>query len=350
MRRTIVYRKRRLAARPGETRDIRDTRDTRNGARGRARLASALLFPVFFCCGIMLRASFAGSSLRRAPAQTDAGALLQARRRADKSAARARKLEQELETQRLQLAFLARTAMLGELSGALAHELSQPLTAILYNARAAQRGAARDPACPQEVRQIVDSVIGDANRAIEVIRRLQALFMRNAPRREPVDLNQLIDETLELVHKHLQARQVKVARDLQRGLLRIRGDSVQLLQVLINLVLNACDAMQAAPPEQRVLTLQSRVHGGHSSSISVSDTGAGIPVEAMEHLFEPFFTTKPGGTGFGLSISRTIIANHGGKIEAANNPDRGATFCISFPETIAIGVPSRRGSSDITIA
>jgi C4-dicarboxylate-specific signal transduction histidine kinase len=292
----------------------------RTRAATAALLAAPLLFPVILLCGARLRARHAGAALQEAT-QSAADAT-----------ARATKLESELQSQRMQLAFLARASMLGELSGAFAHELSQPLTAIFYNARAAQRGFASDAACPPELRHIMESIVSDAHRAIETIQRLRSLFMKHAPRRETLDLNELLEESLELVQTHLHANGVQVIRRVHQGLVRIRGDSVQLLQVLVNLMLNACDAMKSTPPEHRALTLETHVIGERGASISVTDSGSGIAADAAGRLFEPFFTTKPKGTGFGLSIARAIISSHGGRIDAFNNPGRGATFRIVFPD------------------
>ncbi|MBK4738460.1 sensor histidine kinase [Noviherbaspirillum pedocola] len=257
--------------------------------------------------------------------------LQEANRTVDELRERATKLEHELQKQRMQVSFLARSSMLGELSGAFAHELTQPLTAISYNVKAAQRGFVNEATCPEELRRILESITADASRAIATIQRLRSLFMKHTPRHDPVDLNELLSESENLVRTHLGAHGVKLTRRLHKGMLRVRGDSVQLLQVLVNLILNACDSMKGTPPELRMLTLESRSLGPRSASISITDNGTGIAADAVGHLFDPYFTTKPNGTGFGLSISRAIISSHGGHIEAFNNPGRGATFRIVFP-------------------
>ena len=237
----------------------------------------------------------------------------------------------KMQSQHAQLTFLARAATLGELSGALAHELNQPLTAILSNAQAARRFMAEDTSDLQEIRDILTDIIDDDKRAAGIIRRLRALFTGDGPKLEPFDLNRLISETLDLAHSYLITRNVKVMARLHPGLLWVQGDQVQLQQVLLNIILNACQAMSDNAPDKREMVLRTGVGMEGVVWATLSDTGSGIPANVLDRIFDSFCTTKLGGTGLGLSISHSIITQHGGSIEAMNNPDCGATFRITLP-------------------
>jgi signal transduction histidine kinase len=237
---------------------------------------------------------------------------------------------EELQRQREQLAHLTRVAVLGELSGALAHELNQPLAAILANAQAARRLLARPGASLDDIREILDDIIAEDKRAGEVIRRLRALFRKGAVTLAAVDLGDLVRDTVALVQGRLVAGQVTVELDLQAGL-AARADRVQLQQVLLNLIVNACDAMEATPREGRHLRLSTSRLADGRVQIEVADGGPGIAPQLAGKVFEPFFTTKAEGLGFGLSISREIVQQHGGDIDAANDPAGGCVLRVRLP-------------------
>jgi C4-dicarboxylate-specific signal transduction histidine kinase len=236
-----------------------------------------------------------------------------------------------LEEQRRQLTHLSRVALLGELSGALAHELNQPLTAIVSNAQAGQRFLSQDPAALSEVREILGDIVDESKRAGEVIRRLRTLMKKGESQLQPIDLNEVTSEVLELAHADFIARSVMVRRDLAPALPEVRGDRVQLQQVLLNLIVNACDAMGDREPSERTLSVVTRSDGNGMVQVSIADCGCGISAGGIEQLFEPFFTTKEHGLGLGLTICRSIVAAHGGRLWAANNPVRGATFSLALP-------------------
>jgi len=219
-------------------------------------------------------------------------------------------------------------ALLGELSAAFAHELNQPLAAIMANARAAQRLMAREPPDQTEVRNILEDIVADDRRAGEVIHRLQALLKRGELQLQPLDINQLVHEVVELVHSELIRREVILHTVLAPDLPRVPADRVQVQQVLMNLVFNACEAMNEQPREERNVTIVTRSTAGGEVAVAVSDQGTGIPTGKEEQVFEPFYTSKRHGLGLGLTICRTIVTAHGGALWAANNPDRGATFHI----------------------
>jgi two-component system sensor kinase FixL len=239
-----------------------------------------------------------------------------------------RRAEMQLMQHRAEIAHLGRVALLGELSAAIAHELNQPLAAIMANARAGQRLMSREPADAAEVCNILEDIVSDDRRASEVIHRLQALLKRGELQLQPLDINEVVREVVDLVHTELIRREVLLHTVLSPDLPRVPADRVQMQQVLMNLVFNACEAMGEQPREERNVTIVTRATSGGEVAIAVADQGSGIPDGKEEQLFEAFYTSKRHGLGLGLTICRTIVAAHGGALWAANNPDRGATFHI----------------------
>jgi two-component system, LuxR family, sensor kinase FixL len=242
-----------------------------------------------------------------------------------------KKAELEIERQRNELAHLSRITMLSELSGSLAHELNQPLAAILANAQAAQRFLAKEPPNLLEVREILHDIIDDDRHAGGVIQGLRLLLKKGEMRQEVLDLNEALQSVLKLVRSDLLNAGVSVHTELGQPLPKICGDRVQLQQVLINLVINASEAMSDRVSGQRLLTIRSGTDNAGQIWLAVSDRGRGIDAELMEHLFTPFYSTKEHGLGIGLSVCRRIIAAHGGELLASNNDDVGACFRISLP-------------------
>ena len=238
--------------------------------------------------------------------------------------------ELEAQQQRSELAHLSRVTMLGELSGSMAHELNQPLTAILSNAQAALRFLAHDDVDLDEVRDILADIVDQDNRAGEIIRRLRVLLKKGEVQQRPLDVNDLVREVLKLLSSDLANQNVSASTNLALALPTVTGDRVQLQQVLLNLLINACDAMSGVDSDRQIV-VSTEMADGAGVRFSVSDRGAGISAERLEHVFDPFFTTKTHGLGLGLSVCRTIITAHGGKLWAANNPERGATFCFTLP-------------------
>jgi len=242
-----------------------------------------------------------------------------------------RRAEHEIVAQRRQLAHLGRVAVVGEMSGALAHELNQPLTAILANARAAQRMLVRDRVDVTELRAILDDIVADDLRAGAVIHRVRALIRKGDVGPQQVVANEIVSEVLELTHSDLIQREVRVATRLAGSLPAVPGDRVQLQQVVLNLIVNACDAMADNPPSERTLSI-STFDEGMAVRVSVSDRGTGIAGDSVDAVFEPFVTSKEHGLGLGLAICRSIVNAHGGRMWAVNNPDRGATFHLLLPQ------------------
>jgi PAS domain S-box-containing protein len=242
-----------------------------------------------------------------------------------------RNAELEARQRREELAHITRIITVGEMATSLAHEINQPLTAILCNAQAARRflsGAATDL---DEVRQILDDIINDDQRAGEVIRRLRTLVRKEAPRLETVDLNHTVQEAMALARTTSLLDRLSVTAELSTELPALKGDHVQLQQVMLNLLLNAISAMKDAPPASRKLTIRTAREDIRTARVSVTDSGTGIGKCDVDRLFEPFYTTKADGLGMGLSISRTIVKAHQGTIGAENNPKGGATFYFTLP-------------------
>lgn len=257
--------------------------------------------------------------------------LVQLRRRRSAEVARQR-AEAETQQKRSELAHVTRVATLGELSGTLAHEVNQPLTAILSNSAAGIRLLDAPEPNVQEVRAALSDIREDTERAAEVIRRLRHMIKRDTPDFTKIDLNHVVETVERIVHSDAIMHGVTVDLDLAAGLPPIHGDNIQLQQVILNLMLNAFTSMRVSrcngTPRLIVRTCsidESNVR------VEVQDRGTGIVPERLETIFDPFVTSKPDGLGMGLSICRSIVERHDGKIWAANNPDGGATFVFTLP-------------------
>ena len=241
-----------------------------------------------------------------------------------------KRAELDAAAQRHELAHMNRVMILAEQSGALAHELSQPLVAILANAQAARRLVDRSPLDVGEVRETLDDVIKSGKRAAAVIHRLRDLLKKSTTALQPLDLNEVTREVLDLTRSDLLLRRVAITTELSPRMHPVLGDRVQLQQVILNLVINACDAMSTVEPAERELTLTT-VADDDCVQIAVADRGVGIPEGELASVFDPFVTNREQGLGLGLAISRSIVLAHRGRIEAENNADRGATFRCFLP-------------------
>jgi len=243
------------------------------------------------------------------------------------------RLKEEVEAQqhREELAHVTRVAMMGELTTSLAHEINQPLTAILSNAEAAQRFLSQASPDIREVRQILEDIIRDDRRANDVVRKVRALVKKEKLRDQPLDLNEVILVVVDLIRADSLLQGLSIATDLSPGLAVIHGDGIQLQQVILNLILNGAAAMRNSPSGQRKIIVRTAMLDSRTVKAFVTDFGTGIDENNIERLFEPFYTTKPEGLGMGLSISETIIKAHGGTMEARNNREGGATFAFTLP-------------------
>jgi signal transduction histidine kinase len=229
-------------------------------------------------------------------------------------------------TLRQHLAHATRVATAGELSGALAHELRQPLTSILANAEAASALLDRGNADPAQLRAILDDIAQQNRYAADVITRMRSFLQEREPRFEQLVLETVVHDALALTRGLLDRLGVVVNTDVGNGLPRVWGDSVQLVQVVLNLILNGCESMTHTPVAERVLRLQLARNDGQHVELVIEDRGDGLPLGAEERMFEPFFTTKETGLGLGLAVGRSIVTAHGGRLWGENNQDRGATF------------------------
>jgi signal transduction histidine kinase len=251
-----------------------------------------------------------------------------------------RRAEDALRTAQDELARVTRVTAMGELAASIAHEVTQPLTGIITNGNACLHWLANAPPNVEKARTTVERIIRDSNRASEVIRDIRTLVKKAQPHHEPIDLNELIDRTLILASGEMTRHQVELQTVLAADLPSVLGDRVQLQQVLLNLIMNAMEAMSSISGRARVLTIRSeRRETPETVIITVRDSGVGLDPRKAERLFDAFFTTKPEGMGLGLSICRTIISAHGGRLSNANNEDHGATFEFTLP---AYGDMSRR--------
>ncbi len=269
--------------------------------------------------------------------------LLLERRGRLRSQAALRESEARADEQRRELSHLGRVALVGELSAALAHEMKQPLAAIMTNAIVGQRLLQADGAATADLRAILEDIAADDRRATDVIDHVRGLVKKDGAKVQALSANTVVSEVLALVHSDLQRRGVVVSTRLCEPAPLVLADRVELQQVVLNLVLNACDAMSDSPPGERLLVVSTTTQG--DARIEVRDRGSGIAPDTLAKLFEPFVTTKREGLGLGLAICRSIVSAYGGYISAVNNPERGATFTVSLPLTGAASeVDSHLGS------
>jgi PAS domain S-box-containing protein len=247
------------------------------------------------------------------------------------AAIRTEQAEDALRKAQAELAHVTRITTLGELTASIAHEINQPLAAVISNADACIGWLGRDPADLDAARRSVEWIVEDANRASEVIRRIRALAKKTEIEMVPVDINQVVREVMALVRRELATHAVSVRMELSSGLPNICGDRIQLQQVLINLVMNGIEAMQANVELPRELAIRSSRDGDEHLLLTVTDRGLGLDSDVTDRMFMPFFTTKSSGLGMGLSICRSIIEAHAGRLSAFPNEGSGATFQIALP-------------------
>jgi C4-dicarboxylate-specific signal transduction histidine kinase len=239
--------------------------------------------------------------------------------------------DEALNQARLELTHVARTATLSAMTASITHEVSQPISGILTNASTCARMLATDPPNVVGAAETIRRTIRDANRASEVIKRLRAMFAKKAPVMELLDLNEAAQEVISVSSAELRRYRSVLETDFAEHLSPVSGDRVQLQQVILNLLLNAADAMSGIEDRPRTLRVRTEMHGGDHVKVLVQDAGVGLDPRAMEKLFEAFYTTKAQGLGIGLAISRSIIESHKGKLWAMPNEGPGATFGFSIP-------------------
>jgi C4-dicarboxylate-specific signal transduction histidine kinase len=238
--------------------------------------------------------------------------------------------EEALRQARADLAYVSRVTTMGELTASLAHEVNQPIAAAVTNANTCLRWLTRDHPDVEEARAAASRIVKDGTRAGEIISRTRLLFEKGASQHDLVDVNEVIGEMIVLLRGETTRYSISVRTELAADLPQVMGDRVQLQQVMMNLIMNSIDAMKDADGT-RELAIKSQRTENDQVLVSVDDTGMGLPPQQADQVFSAFFTTKPHGTGMGLRISRSIIESHGGRLWAADNSPRGASFCFTLP-------------------
>jgi C4-dicarboxylate-specific signal transduction histidine kinase len=243
----------------------------------------------------------------------------------------AKMAEEELQEAQTELAHAARVTVLGELTASIAHEVNQPLAGVVISSKACLNWLDSLPPNIEEARRSVDRIIKATNRAGEVIQRIRAFSRKTVVRKTPVDVNDVIEDVVPLVRHEVLAHGVSLRLELAAALPPVLGERVQLQQVIVNLLLNGIQAMRSVTHRTRELLIRSREHGPDQVLVTVEDSGTGIEPQNVDRLFDAFFTTKPDGMGIGLSICRSIIEQHGGRIWAVRNAGAGSTFQFTLP-------------------
>ncbi len=251
--------------------------------------------------------------------------------------------EDALHEARAELAHVARANTVGALTASIAHEVNQPLSGIVTNANTCLRLLAEDPPNVAHARETAQRTIRDANRAAEVIARLRALFRKRRIVTEPLDLNEVVNEVIALTRSEVRRGGVVLREELATALPHVFGDRVQLQQVLLNLILNALEATSTVTDRPRELCIRTHARDEHVE-IGVQDNGVGLHGRDPEKIFEPFVTSKEGGMGMGLSISRSIVERHGGRIWAASRSEHGAELVFVLPASTAAPAPRDRAT------
>jgi len=249
----------------------------------------------------------------------------------------ARRVEEEMHQARADLAHVARVTTLGELTAAIAHEINQPLSALVTRGSACLNWLDHEPPNLERVRSSIAAMIDSSKRAGEVISRLRAMMKKSTPHRDLLNINDTILAVIPLVRAEAQQNRVLLQTELSNDLPLVRGDRIQLQQVILNLIINAIEAMRGIDQTQRKVLIVSRKDGSKGALVEVQDSGAGLEGLELDRLFDAFYTTKPDGMGIGLTVSRTIVESHGGELRALPNEPRGSVFQFGLP-TNGVGI------------
>jgi two-component system sensor kinase FixL len=239
--------------------------------------------------------------------------------------------ETETHLLRNELSHLSRVVSLGELVASLAHEINQPLTAILSNAKAALSFLVSANPNIEEVQGALNDIVNDDQRAATIIHDLRVFLKKEKPSLQSLNISDLVEDVLTLLRNDFYSKGIAISKDVPDNLLQVSGNRIQLTQVIVNLFMNSCDAMHNIPVNERILSIRAFNEVDRRLSVEVVDRGTGLSPTSVQKLFEPFYTTKENGLGMGLAISKTIIRTHGGILTGRNNSDKGAAFCFTLP-------------------
>jgi C4-dicarboxylate-specific signal transduction histidine kinase len=242
-----------------------------------------------------------------------------------------------LRTSRQELARANRQLTMGAMSASIAHEINQPLAAIVANGNAGLRWLARDTPDIEEARAAFKRIVDDGNRASQVIASVRAMFGKNGGEKTEIDLNELICKVLAVMHAEMESQRISQQIELSAGLSQVVGDRVPLQQVLLNLIMNAIEAMAAVTDRPRLLSVTSEIYETQHILIKVQDSGTGIDSADMDRIFDAFFTTKPTGMGLGLALCRSIVEAHGGRLWASAAVPHGSIFNVVLPRADVAG-------------
>jgi C4-dicarboxylate-specific signal transduction histidine kinase len=243
--------------------------------------------------------------------------------------------EEVLRQTQADLAHVSRVTTMGELTASLAHEVNQPIAAAVTNANTCLRWLSREPPDVEQARAAAMRIVKDSTRAAEIISRIRLLFKKGTPQRAMVNVNEVVREMIVLLRREASRHHILIESELAENLPQAIGDRVQLQQVLMNLMMNSIDAMKNVDGT-RELAIKSQQTENEQVLVTVNDTGMGLPTQQTDLIFKAFFTTKEQGTGMGLSISRSIVESHGGRLWAAGNSPRGASFCFTLPTKLEV--------------
>lgn len=243
-----------------------------------------------------------------------------------------KRAEESLQQTQAMLAHYNRVTLAGELAASIAHEINQPLSGVIVNGNACLRWLAAKPPNLEEAREAATRIVRDGNRAGDVVARIRRLATRSITTEERIDMNETICDVVDLAGNEIRKSHVRLRTELAGDLAPVLGDRVQLQQVILNLVMNAIEAMSASGKQPRELVITTQNDGGDDVRVTVQDSGPGLEPQKIDEIFAAFYTTKPTGMGMGLSISRSIIQNHGGRLWAASNNGQGATFQFTVPK------------------
>jgi C4-dicarboxylate-specific signal transduction histidine kinase len=294
-------------------------------------------FPALLSSWFVKKRKDAEQALKEARDQLDVtvqqrtAELREANQQLQSEIAERQRAEEAFHKTQADLAHLTRVMTMSELATSIAHEVNQPLAAIVTTGDACARWLSLDPPNVSRARESIGRIINEGNRASEVVKRIRGLSKKTTFQKSTLHMNELIHEVIALLDTELAKNKIRLNTELAPNLPLVFGDRVQLQQVILNLMVNGIEAMNDVANRPRTLSIKSQKMDSDRVQVSVQDWGCGLEPDQVEHLFEAFFTTKPGGIGMGLSISRTIIESHGGRLWATPNPDQGATFQFTLP-------------------